>query len=307
VIRSYSGEGKGLVLPVLGKFTATLARGEKEIAEPVYVVKGQGDTALLSCGAAECMGLVEYHLDLTTSTPLPIMGETRQVAADLVEEYKDVFSGLGKLRGVKVKLHMDPDGKGAVQKQRRISLPLKDKFDEILDKWEQMDMTKDVGDEPTEWCSNVVLTPKKDGENTRASLDMTDANKYIKRTRHAIPTLRELETRLNRAKYFSHQNMNDGYMQLELAEESRKLTTFYTHRRLKRFKRLHFGVNSTAEIFNEEVHKIVAQEPNAVSIFDDILVFGAMPEEHDEALRHIFKLWHELGLTLSLKKTRLNL
>ena len=38
-IRSYSGEGKGPVLSVLGKFTATLARGEKEIAEPVYVVK----------------------------------------------------------------------------------------------------------------------------------------------------------------------------------------------------------------------------------------------------------------------------
>ena len=73
------------MLPVLGKFIATLVRGEKEIAEPVYVVKGQGDTALLSCGAADCMGLVEYHLDLTTSTPLPIMGETRQVTADLVE------------------------------------------------------------------------------------------------------------------------------------------------------------------------------------------------------------------------------
>ena len=70
----------------------------------------------------------------------------------------------------------------------------------------------------------------------RASLDMTDANKYIKKTTHAIPTLRELETRLNGAKYFSHLDMNDGYnMQLELAEESRKLTTFYTHRGLKCF------------------------------------------------------------------------
>ena len=54
------------------------------------------------------------------------MGETRQVTIDLIEEYKEVFSGLGKLRGVKVKLHVDPEAKGAVQKQRRISLPLKD-------------------------------------------------------------------------------------------------------------------------------------------------------------------------------------
>ena len=133
-IRSYSGEGKGPLLPVLGKFTATLTCGEKEIAEPMYVVKDQGDTALLSCGATEWMGLVEYHLDLTSSTPLSVMEETQQETVDLVEEFKDMFSGLGKLRGVKVKLHMDPDTKGAMQKQRRISLPLKDKFDEILDK-----------------------------------------------------------------------------------------------------------------------------------------------------------------------------
>ena len=45
-----------------------------------------------------------------------------------------------------MKLHMDPDAKGTMQKQRRISLPLKDKFDEILNKWEKMDIIEDVGD-----------------------------------------------------------------------------------------------------------------------------------------------------------------
>ena len=62
-----------------------------------------------------------------------------------------------------------------------------------------------------------MLAPKKDRENIRASLDMTDAKKYIKRTRHAFPILKELETRLNEAKYFSHLDMNNSYKQLELA------------------------------------------------------------------------------------------
>ena len=132
---------------MLGEFTVTLARGEKEIAKPVYVVKGQGDTALLSWGATERLVLVEHDLDLTTSTPLPVMWESRQVTVDLVQEDKDEFSGLGKLRGVRVKLHVDPDAKGTVQKQRRISLLFKDKFDEILDKWEQMVIIEEFGDE----------------------------------------------------------------------------------------------------------------------------------------------------------------
>ena len=56
----------------------------------------------------------------------------------------------------------------------------------------------------------------------------------------------------------SLRHMNDGYMQLELAQESRKLTTFYTHRGLNYFKRLHFRVNSVAEIFNEKDCKVIA-------------------------------------------------
>ena len=172
-------------------------------------------------------------------------------------------------------MHVVPKDTGAILKQRRVSIPLKEQFDQILDRWHTLDIIADVGDGPKDWCSNVVLTPKKDGESVRVSLETKDVNKYIKRTWHTIPTQGELETRLNGAKFFSHLDMNNVYMQLELAEESRKLTTFYTHRGLKRFKRLHFGVNSAAEIFNEEVRKVVSLEPNAISIYNDLLVFGA--------------------------------
>ena len=55
--------------------------------------------------------------------------------------------------------------------------------------------------------------------------------------------------------------MNDGYMQLDLAEESRKLTTFY----------LRFRENSAVE-----VRKIVSLEPNAITS----MIFGATQEEH---------------------------
>ena len=163
---------------LLGKFKATLTRGEKEIAEPMYIVKGHGGTALLSRVAAERMVLVEYQLELTSCTPVPVMRESQNATFEVDEEYNDVFLGLGELKGVKVRIQVEPDAKDAVQKQRRISLPLKDKFDEIIDKWEELDIIEDVGTEPKMWCSNVVLIPKKDRENIRASLDMTDAKKY---------------------------------------------------------------------------------------------------------------------------------
>ena len=58
-----------------------------------------------------------------------------------------------------VKLHVAPEAPGAIQKQRRVSIPLKEKFDQILDRWHTLDILEDVGDEPADWCNNVILTP----------------------------------------------------------------------------------------------------------------------------------------------------
>ena len=203
---------------------------------------------------------------------------------NLIAEYEAVFPGIGKLKGVTVKLHVVPEAPGAIQKQRRVSMPLKEKFGQTLDRWHNLDIIEDAGDEPTDWCSNVVLTPKKDGESVRAGLDMTDINKYIKRTRHTIPTLRELETRLDGAKFFWHLDMNDGYMQLELAEENRKLTTFYTHRGLKRFKGLQsdprFNLRSVTffgKVFSSEG---ISLDPNKVAALQ-----GAGPPQSQAEVR----------------------
>ena len=77
--------------------------------------------------------------------PLPLMGENQQEVAEIVQEYEDVFRGIGKLKGVKLKLHVDLNAKHVVQKQRRISIPLKDKFDQLLSKWEELDIIEDAG------------------------------------------------------------------------------------------------------------------------------------------------------------------
>ena len=42
---SYSGDGPGPLLPLLGCFTTSLGRNQKSILEVLYLVKGQGKNA----------------------------------------------------------------------------------------------------------------------------------------------------------------------------------------------------------------------------------------------------------------------
>ena len=72
---------------------------------------------------------------------------------------------------------------------------------------------------PPPWVSPVVVVPKKEGK-VRVCMNMRQVNKSIKRERHITPTINEIINDLNGAKVFSELDLNQGYNQLELAQES---------------------------------------------------------------------------------------
>jgi hypothetical protein len=119
----------------------------------------------------------------------------------------------------------------------------------VLEELEQEDVIERVPDkQPTPWVSPIVAVPKKDG-GVRICVDMRQANAAIKLVRHPIPTVEDISLELNGAKYFSKLDLAQAYHQLELHEDSRYITTFSTHVGLFRYKRLNYGTNAAAEIF----------------------------------------------------------
>ena len=102
---------------------------------------------------------------------------------------------------------------------------------------------------PTDWCNNLV-SPQRKMEKAlgQASIWQILTKEICRQTC---------------VKYFSHFR-HKQWLQL------RNLTTFHTHRELKRFTRLHFRVNSATEMFSEEIRKVEAQEPNAVGIYPNV-------------------------------------
>ena len=93
---------------------------------------------------------------------------------------------------------------------------------------------------------------------------------------------------------------------MELAEESRYITTFATHLGLYRYKRLFFGVNSASEIFQEEISQALTGIKGAINISDDILCFGSDQQDHDQNLHAIYRRLREKVLTLNGSKCEYN-
>ena len=125
----------------------------------------------------------------------------------------------------------------------------------------------------TPWVGPTVTVPKKAGA-IRLCIDMREANKAIKCEKHPMPTLEDIIAHLNGSTVFSKLDLSGTYHQLELAEESRYITTFSTHVGLRRYKWLLFGINAASEIFQNAIAEIPQDVPCSCNISDDIIVHG---------------------------------
>ena len=178
------------------------------------------------------------------------------------------------MKGYQVKLHIDESVQPVAQPHRRVLFHVRQQLEEQLKRDEELGVIERI-EGPTPWVSPIVVSPKpKSPGQIRVCVDMRQANQAIKRERHVTPTIKEIIGNLNGAKVFSKLDLNQGYSQLELAPESRYITTFGTHLGLMRYKRLNFGISSAAEIFQNIIRETLEGIPGALNISDDILVFG---------------------------------
>ena len=237
-------------LRVLEKFHTTLESETKKLNAKLYVVEGSGGS-LLSWKTSQELRLLQT---IQQVKDLPSKPDTKG-PANLIEEYDDLFHGLGKLKNYQVKLHIDEDVPPVAQPDRRVPFHVRKQLEEQLRRDEELGVIERI-EGPTPWVSPIVVTPKpKSPGKVRVFVDMRQANKAVKRERHVTPTVKEMIRDLNGARVFSKLDLNQGYNQLELAPESRYITTFGTHMGLMRYKRLNFGISSAAEIFQNVIRE----------------------------------------------------
>ena len=170
----------------------------------------------------------------------------------------------------------------ALTTPRRVAIPLLPKVEAELKRVEKLGVVVPVED-PTEWCSGMVVVPKPNGQ-VRICVDLTKLNESVRRERYPLKAVDETLAQLAGAKVFTKLDANSGFWQIPLAPESQNLTTFITPFGRYCFTRMPFGINSAPEFFQREMSALLRGLEGVVCQIDDILVLGKNQQEHDENL-----------------------
>lgn len=259
------------------------------------VIADESLTPLLSRQAAELMNLITVNYDNFVSA---VSADSVQ---DLVRSHSSVFSdGLGSLSDEKVHLTLQDCAQPSVKVARNIPESRKEAVKVELKRMENEGIIKKV-EQPTDWVNQMAVVDKKDG-SVRICLDPRALNCVLKREHYKLPVLDSILPEISGAKLFSVFDLRQGYLHLELDEESSLLTTFATPFGRYCWKRLPFGLNVSSEIFQKRLCQALEGLDGTWCIADDIIIAATSEKDHVMKTNALLQRCAKVGIKLNSKK-----
>ncbi|KAK2712816.1 hypothetical protein QYM36_011493 [Artemia franciscana] len=179
---------------------------------PFYLVNTD-HKPILSSKTSQDMKPMKFIINLTHYSPASMMGNE---TAKILDEYRDVFEGVGKLPG-KCKIHLKEGVVPTVQPPKRVPFVLQQKLKEELDLLELVGIIEKTS-RPNEWVNSIVVVQKPNG-SVRICLDTVDLNKWVQRRHNPIPSFDNLASKCSGTNRFFKLDARNGYWSMELDEE----------------------------------------------------------------------------------------
>lgn len=117
---------------------------------------------------------------------------------------------------------------------------------------------------------------------------------------HPFPTIDELFPKLANGNKFSKLDLEQAYLQLEIAPEDRKLLTINTCK----VNRLMYGIALGPTIWQREIENILQGIPGVAIFFDDIVITGETDAIHLSRLEEVLERLHRHNIRLNLEKSK---
>ena len=152
--------------------------------------------------------------------------------------------------------------------------------------------------------NNPVFLVKKPDGTYRFVTDFRELNKNIAQFSFPLPDISDLIHSLGGAKYFSIADLKSGYLNVPLNPESRQYMAFSTNRTKLQFKRLPYGMRSSASFFSCILSKILQSglHKYLLCYVDDVIIFSHNFNEHLDHLQKFFQLIRTGNVKLSFQK-----
>jgi len=194
--------------------------------------------------------------------------------------------------------------------QKYIPIPLnaKEQVREILDQLKKYDIIRECN-EPSNYCSNILVIKKRDGKSIRLLFDGRLLNYDTDRLPMATVSKPEILSHLVGKKHLTSLDFADAFFHIPLDEKSQPLTAFYSQVHGQRFcfTRAPQGLRNSPLYLKLLLDKIFADMADScILFFDDLLIAtdGSL-DDHIKLVDKVLQRIIKAGLKLRPQKLNL--
>ena len=168
---------------------------------------------------------------------------------------------------------------------RRLPLALADEEQKAID---QLKEQGSIQESNSPWASPIVLVRKKTGK-IRLCVDYRKLNQQTRKDAYPLPRTQDCLDAMAGSTIFSTLDMTAGYNQVPVKPEDIPKTAFVTKHGLYEFRTMPFGLTNEPATFQRVMELALQglQWTSCLIYLDDVIIFGATFEQHQQRLRQI--------------------
>jgi len=215
--------------------------------------------------------------------------------------FSDVFDGkMGLCNKTKANLQTKPDAQPIFRPKRPVAYAVQQLVETELQRLQESGIIEPVN--YSEWAAPIVVIKKATGGVRVCGDFSTGLNERLESHQYPLPLPEDIFAKLANAKYFSHLDLSDAFLQIEINDASKELLTINTHVGLFRYNRMVFGVKTFPAIFQQIMDQMLEGIPGAAAYIDDIFVSGKDESEHTKNLHAVLNRIKDYGFKLKYEK-----
>ena len=121
--------------------------------------------------------------------------------------------------------------------------------------------------------SSLVVTQKSNGK-VRVCIDPQRLNQALKQRHYPLSVIQDILPELSKGKVFTKADLKDGFLQIQLDEESSRLTTFQTPWGRYRWLRMPYEISPAPECSQQHLNQYLEGVKGVYKIADGLLITG---------------------------------
>lgn len=143
-----------------------------------------------------------YEFDVKTISINEISDDSESRVNKIIKEFDDLFSsGIGKLKGIKIRLEINDGVQPKFIPARKVPHAFRDEIGRQLEDLEKQGIISKT--EASDWGTPLVPVMKKDGSLRICADYKVTLNKYLKGTNYPLPRIGDIFARLQGSKIFT--------------------------------------------------------------------------------------------------------